>query len=107
MSFEQNLIEDADETKKKVFVKTIEIIVKDNMGQTVLSFDQKIWFDQEKISALFFSSNSSNREKGWIRLNQIRSFVKKMNKTFLKGQYGSNHIVPNSNFLKIFETSKK
>ena len=41
LSFEQNLIEDTDEIKKKVFVKTIKIIVKDNMGQTVLSFDQK------------------------------------------------------------------
>ena len=41
MYFEQNLIEDTDEIKKKVFMKTIRIIVKDNMGQTVLSFNQK------------------------------------------------------------------
>ena len=45
LSFEQNLKEDTDETKKKVFMKTIKIIEKDNMGQTVLSFDQKICFD--------------------------------------------------------------
>ena len=30
-----------------------------------------------------------------------------MIKTFLKGQYGSNCIVPNSNFLKILERLKK
>ena len=30
-----------------------------------------------------------------------------MIKTLLKGQYGSNRIVPNSNILKIFETEKK
>ena len=47
LSFEQNLIEDANEIKKKVFVKTIKIIVKDNMVQTVLSFDQKTFFDQK------------------------------------------------------------
>ena len=45
LSFEQNLTEDTDETKKKIFMKTIKIIEKDNMGQTVLSFDQKICFD--------------------------------------------------------------
>ena len=45
LSFEQNLTEDTDETKKKVFMKTIKIIEKDHMGQTVLSFDQKICFD--------------------------------------------------------------
>ena len=38
LSFEQNLIEaDTDEIKKKVFAKTIKIIVKDSMGQTLLS----------------------------------------------------------------------
>ena len=30
-----------------------------------------------------------------------------MIKTLLEGQYGSNHIVPNSNFLKTFEIEKK
>ena len=63
MSFEQNLIEDTDEIKKKDFVKTIKIIVKDNMGQTVLYFDQK------RKLPLFFSSNFSKRENGWIRSN--------------------------------------
>ena len=47
LSFEQNLIEDTDQIKKKVFVKTIKIIVKDNMSQTVLPFDQKTCFDQK------------------------------------------------------------
>ena len=47
LSFEQNLIEGTDEIKKKVFVKTIKIIVKDNMSQTVLSFDQKTFFEQK------------------------------------------------------------
>ena len=63
MSFEQNLIEDTDEIKKKDFVKTIKIIVKDNMGQTVLYFDQK------RKLPLCFSSNFSKRENGWIRSN--------------------------------------
>ena len=85
-------------------MKTIKIIVKDNMDQAVLPFDQKICFDQQRKLLLFFSSNSSKREKGWIRSNQIRFFVRKIIKIFLKGQYTSNHIVPNSNFLKIFET---
>ena len=30
-----------------------------------------------------------------------------MIKTFLKGQYGSNRIVPNLDFFEIFETEKK
>ena len=46
LSFEQNLTEDTDEIKKQVFVKTIKIILKDNISQTVLSFDQKTCFDQ-------------------------------------------------------------
>ena len=104
LSFEQNLIQDTDEIRKKLFTKTIKIIVKDNISQTVLSFDQDLFWSKDKITTLFFSSNSSKREKGWIRSNQISSFVRKMIKTFLKGQYRSNHIVPNSNFLKIFET---
>ena len=54
LSFEQNLIEDIDEIKNKVFVKTIKIIVKDNMGQTVLSFDQKTCFDQKTKLLLCF-----------------------------------------------------
>ena len=37
LSFEQNLIEDTDEIIKEVLVKIIKIIVKDNIGQTVLS----------------------------------------------------------------------
>ena len=44
LSFKQNLIEGTDEIKKKVFVKTIKIIVNNNMGQIVLSFDQKTFF---------------------------------------------------------------
>ena len=39
-SFEQNVLEDTDEIKKKVFVKIIKVIIKDNKGQTVLSFGQ-------------------------------------------------------------------
>ena len=39
LPFEQNLIEDTDEIKTKIFVKTIKIIVKYNVDQTVLSKD--------------------------------------------------------------------
>ena len=34
-------------SKRKFFVKVIKIIIKDNMGQTVLSFDQKTCFDKK------------------------------------------------------------
>ena len=42
----QNVLEDRDEIKT-LFVKIIKIIIKDNMGQTVLSFHQKTCFDQK------------------------------------------------------------
>ena len=35
-------------SKGKFFMKIIKIIIKDNMGQTVLSFDQKTCFDRKK-----------------------------------------------------------
>ena len=63
-----------------------------------------VLWSKDKMATLLFSSNSSKTEKGWIRSNQISSFVRKIIKTFWKGQYGSSHIVANSNFLKIFET---
>ena len=63
MSIEQNLIEDTDEIKKTVFMKTIKIIVKDNMGQTVLSFDQKICLDQKRKSLLCFLAQILLKEK--------------------------------------------
>ena len=52
-------------SKKKVFVKTSKITVKDNMGQNVLYFHQKICLDEKKklLLCFFFSSNSSKREK--------------------------------------------
>ena len=82
---------------KRKFMKTIQIIVKDNMkGIWVKLYCplNKRCFDQKrKLLLFFFSSNSSKRAKGWIRSNQITLFVRKMIKTFLKGQYGSNHIV--------------
>ena len=62
-SFEQNLVEDTDEIKKKVFVKTIKIIVKDNMGQTLLLFDQKPCFDQKTKLLLCFSAQILLKEK--------------------------------------------
>ena len=61
--FEQNLTEDTDEIKKKVFMKTIKIIVKSNMGQTVLSFDQKTCFDQKTKLLLCFLAQILLKEK--------------------------------------------
>ena len=61
LSFEQNLIE--DEIKKKVFVKTIKIIVKDNMGQTVLSFDRKTCFDRNSKLLRCFLAQILLKEK--------------------------------------------
>ena len=63
MSFKQNLIEDTDEIKKKVFIKTIKIIVKDNMGQTVLPFDLKTCFDQKTKFLLCFLAQILLKEK--------------------------------------------
>ena len=54
LSFEQNLIQDTDEIRKKLFTKTIKIIVKNNISQTVLSFDQKTCFDQKTKLLLCF-----------------------------------------------------
>ena len=34
-------------SKRKFFIKIMKIIIKDSMGQTVLSFDQKTCFDQK------------------------------------------------------------
>ena len=73
--FEQNFIEDTDEIKKKVFVKTIKVIVKDSMGQTVLSFDQKICFDQKRKLLLCFLVQVLLKEKikrAEIKLDQIK-----------------------------------
>ena len=58
------MIEDTDEIKKKVFVKTIKMIVKDNLGQTVLSFDQKTFFNQKTKLLLCFSAQILLKEKG-------------------------------------------
>ena len=44
-------------------MKTIKIIVKDNMGQTVLSFDQKICLDQKRKSLLCFLAQILLKEK--------------------------------------------
>ena len=69
------------------------------MGQTILSFDRKTCFDQKTKLLLCFLSKILLKEK---LMNQIKSnqlFCKKKKiKTFLKGQYGSNHIVPNPRF---------
>ena len=58
------MIEDTDKIKKKVFVKAIKMIVKDNLGQTVLSFDQKPCFNQKTKLLLCFSAQILLKEKG-------------------------------------------
>ena len=77
------------------------------MGQSVLSFDHKTCFDQKTKLLLCFLTKFLLKEKS-AEPDQIKLalFLKKMIKTFLKGQYGSNRIVPNPNFLKISETEK-
>ena len=91
MYFEQNLIEDTDEIKKKVFMKTIRIIVKDNMGQTVLSFNQKTTLLLCFLAQILLKEKRAESDQIKLALLQ-----KKNLKTFLKGQYQLNHIVPNS-----------
>ena len=44
LSFEENLIKNTDELKKKVSLKAIKIILKHSIGQTLSSFDQKTCF---------------------------------------------------------------
>ena len=64
LPFEQNVLEDTDESKKKFFfVKITKTIIKDNMGQTVLSFDQKICFDQKTKLLLCFLTKIFLKEK--------------------------------------------
>ena len=57
-------------SKGKFFMKIIKIIIKDNMGQTVLFFDQKTCFDQKKKLLLCFLTKILPKEKV---LNQIKS----------------------------------
>ena len=78
------------------------------MGQNVLYFDQKICLDQKtKLPLCFFLAQILLKGKR-AESNQIKLglFSQKKIKTFLKGQCRSNHIDPNSSFLKIFETQK-
>ena len=72
LSFEQNLIEDTDQIKKKVFVKTIKIIVKDNMGQTVLPFDQKTCFDQKTKLLCFLAQINLKEKRAVIHMHRIK-----------------------------------
>ena len=62
LSFEQNLIEGTDEIKKKVFVKTITIIVKAILVKLYCPLIKRLFLS--KSATLFFSSNSFKREKG-------------------------------------------
>ena len=84
MSLEQNVLEDRDEIKIKFFVKIIKIIIKDNTatGQNALSSDQKTCFDLKQ-----------KRFGGFVR-NLFR---------LLKGQYGTNHSIPDSCFMYIWK----
>ena len=85
----------------------MKIIIKDNMGQTLLSFDQKTCFDQKSELPPCFLTKILLKEKS-AEPDPIKSalLLKKMIKTLFKGHYKSNRIVSNSNFLKIFETEK-
>ena len=51
------------EIKNKVFVKIIKITVKDNMGQTALSFDQKTCFNPNTKLLLCFLTKILLKEK--------------------------------------------
>ena len=101
IAFWTNCVRRQVKSKRKFFVKIIKRIIKGNTGQTALSFNQNI----KLLLCFFINLNSCKRKKCWTRSNKINSFLKKI-KTFLKGQYGSNRIVPDSYFLKIFETEK-
>ena len=49
--------------KESFFLKIIRIIVKDSMGQTVLSFDQKTCFDQKTKMLLCFLTKILLKDK--------------------------------------------
>ena len=50
-------------SKRKFFIKIMKIIIKDNMGQTVLSFDQKTCFDQKSELTPCFLTKILLKEK--------------------------------------------
>ena len=127
LSLEQNVLEDKDKIKIKLFVKIIKMIIKDNTGQTLLPFDQKFCLDQKSKLLPCFLTKILLKEKR-AEPHQIKKQNKKMIKNriapdsnlsllyvllikidqcFLNGRYKSNHIVGDSNFLRTFETEKK
>ena len=59
LSLEQNVMK----WKRKFFMKVIEIIIKGNIGQSVLSFDQKTCFDQKSKLLPCFLTKSLLKEK--------------------------------------------
>ena len=73
-------------------------------GQTILSFEQNLMEDTDEIKR--YGSNCIvlwSKDLFWSKDKIVTLFFssnKKNDQNFL----GSNHIVPNSNFLKIFET---
>ena len=72
LSFEQNLIEDTedtDETEKKVRENYQNNCKRQYGSNCIVLWSKDLFRSKEKISTMFFSSNSSKREKGWIRSN--------------------------------------
>ena len=73
-------------------------------GQTILSFEQNLMEDTDEIKR--YGSNCIvlwSKDLFWSKDKVITLFFSS-NKKIDQNVLGSNHIVPNSNFLKIFET---
>ena len=58
-------------SKRKLFVKIIKIIIRDNTCHTVLSFDQKTCFDQKSRLIPYFLTKTLLKEKS-AKQDQIK-----------------------------------
>ena len=75
------------QSKRKFFLKNYQGNYKRQYGSNcVVLWSKYLFRSKAKVSTLFFNQNSSKRKTCWTRTNQISSFVKKIIKTFMKGQ---------------------
>ena len=89
LSLEQNVLEDRDEIKKKVFRENHQNNY--NSLTRILLWSKDLFWSKVKIATFFFNWNSPKRKRCWTRPNQISSFVKKKKKikALLEGRHGS------------------
>ena len=81
LSLEQNVLEDRDEIKKKVFRENHQNNY--NSLTRILLWSKDLFWSKVKIATFFFNWNSPKRKKCCTRSNQISSFVKKKDQSFI------------------------